>query len=172
MNGSNRRGLGAFSILIVLTIVAFYALVLAKPSYIAAQSVSMDDELWKSNVMAVPHNPCPNQTASIGVGEANASDIHLTVLSRSNEVVPVSNENGCTSCHSDAREAATKYPVGSAEGVKTNRLTLQEFLEQGQYIPLLTMQRSIYCADSHANPPSNEYNDVIKFLQVEQHSGT
>lgn len=154
MNGQNRRSLNAFSVLLVLT-VAIFALVLAKPSKIA-----------------VSQSPYLHQLAPIPVGEASNSVKRQSVLTSLNGDAPVTSEVNCASCHCDPRVTSTEFPSHSTRGDKTNTLTLQDFLEESQKIPLLVWQGPAFCANGDADSPGYQFDKVIRFLQPQGHSGT
>jgi hypothetical protein len=56
--------------------------------------------------------------------------------------------------------------------VVTDTLTLQDFIKESQYVPLLVRQSSHFCGSGHANPPGEEEDNVIQFLQLQEQPGT
>jgi hypothetical protein len=170
MNGSNRRHPGIFGLGLILTLVALYAFVLAEPSSSAAQSPSIGDKVGKENAIAATQDP--HRLAPPAVNEASSAAVHPSVLAGLKVVAPVSTGVGCTNCHCGTNNAATKYLAGSTGGVKANDLTLQDFLRQGQYVPLLEMKRSVFCTSPCANLPGYKFEDLLRFLRLEKQPGT
>jgi len=170
MNGSNRRNPGIFGLGLILTLVALYAFVLAEPSSTVAGSPSCEDKVGKENVIAAtqdPYRPVP-----VAAGEANSFDAHSSVLESHKVVAPVSTGINCASCHCDPRGASMKYPAHSTGGDKTNTLSLQEFLKESQYVPLLVRQGPVFCASGHANMPGDEEDNVIDIIKPQGQPGT
>lgn len=99
----------------------------------------------------VTQNRYPFQLARITVSKASTPNISQTVLASLNVVAPVSTEFSCVNCHCDDCDATTAYPITPTGNVKTNILTLHDFLNQGQYAPLLMDQRPVLCANCHAD---------------------
>jgi len=170
MNGSNRREPGIFGLGLILTLVALYAFVLTEPSSTVAGSPSIGDKVGKENVIAATQDPY--RLAPADANEASSFDAHPSVPGSHKVVAPVSTGINCASCHCDPRGASTKYPAHSTGGDKTNTLSLQEFLKESQYVPLLVRQDPVFCGSAHASLPGNTEFNVIHFLQTQEQPGT
>jgi hypothetical protein len=136
MNGSNRRNPGIFGLVLILTLVALYALILAI------------------------------------LGEASSSAAHPSLLASLRVVAPVSTGVNCGSCHCDPRGASTEYPANSTSNVIPNTLTLQDFVKESQYVPLLVRQDTVFCASDHAGLPGDEEDNVIDLMRPQGQPGT
>jgi len=170
MNQSNRRNPGIYSLALILTLVAIYAFILGIPSRTAVGSHSFEHKVGKENVVAATQGSY--QPPQVTAGEDNYSDAHPSMLASLKVVVPVSAGVNCASCHCDPRDASIEYPVYTTKGVMTDTLTVQDFLKESQYVPLLVQQRPVFCGSGHASLPGHEEDHVIHFLQSQAQPGT
>lgn len=100
---------------------------------------------------AVNKKPYPFQLAHLTVIDTQNRNPAQQVLANLDVVAPVSSEFSCINCHCDDCDATTRYPIEPTGGVKTNILTLHDYLNQGKYATPLMDQRPVLCADCHAS---------------------
>ena len=100
---------------------------------------------------AVNKNRYPYQMARLTVKTANGDASTQPILASLDVTAPVSTEFSCVNCHCDDCDATTAYPITPTGGVKTNILTLHDYLNSGKYATLLMDQRPVLCADCHAS---------------------
>jgi hypothetical protein len=125
--------------------VAIFALALAKPPHVAAQPLPLLEKAGKSYVMAA------RSTSHINCYQSDFSDISVQpsydtlwaqVIRVGDLPVPVSTEINCADCHCDTCDATAKHLTNPSRDGKTSNGVLHDFLDQGQYAPLLIMQRN------------------------------
>jgi hypothetical protein len=100
---------------------------------------------------AANRHPYPYQLARITVTKASGLRARPRVLAELTVVAPTSTEISCVNCHCDDCDATTAYPIVPTGNVKTNILTLHDYLNQGLYDPPLIDQRPVLCASCHAS---------------------
>jgi hypothetical protein len=93
----------------------------------------------------------PYQTAIVTVRDAGSG----AVLTSATVVTPVSSEMGCASCHADAGDATTRYPITPTGDFQANILALHDYLSQSKYPAghkgSLLARRPVLCAECHAD---------------------
>jgi len=96
---------------------------------------------------AVNQKRYPFQMAHLTASDVQINNPSHKILATLDVVAPTSSEFSCFNCHCDDCDATTAYPITPTGGVKTNILTLHDYLNQGD----LMNQRPVLCADCHAS---------------------
>lgn len=106
---------------------------------------------WFRDQDVAAQKPYPYQLAQIKVRRTGFPESSPAVLASLTVVAPVSTEINCVNCHCDDCDATTAYPITPTGGIKTNILTLHDYLNQGKYAVPLMDQRPVLCAGCHAS---------------------
>ncbi len=143
MNQLIRPGGNAFTMILFLPTVAIFALALTEPSYHAAQPDPLVEKVGERYMMVARNHSGFNcyESNFIDISNQTAYDTLWAQVIRIGDLpAPVSTEIICTDCHCATCDATTEHLADPARDVKANTLTLRDFLNQGQYAPLLTRQ--------------------------------
>lgn len=116
--------------------------------YFVAEGIPLTEYRDQDAVNQVPY---PFQLARLSVRKIQNAKPSKAVVASLDVVAPISSEFSCINCHCDDCDATTAYPITPTGGIKTNILTLHDYLNPGAYETPLMDQRPVLCADCHAD---------------------